>query len=288
VDRRTNSVPTIQVLIHLWDAEKGVLKSTEFFEVTDATCNQFSPNGHFLAVGKRSEEIIELWNIEVGKKTLTFAYPYDKLSSIHFSLTGDSLMAVFPYGVCIRRLDTQEIVSFNIGTEESDFSVIHSPFAKYLFICRFLGVEVWKVVSMDRKPISALEHQRIDIVLSDCLSCRGDRLLVDTLRGIVKMWNLDLQDLERSGPGAFDIIDRTSVIEISQHSGKVMTTGSWGSRDVEFRNTAAWEVVGPVAKFNEHANIAFSPDDTQVAWSFDSLMTICSIMHLENRVSLDC
>jgi len=59
VDRRTDSVPTIQVLIHLWDAEKSVLKSIEFFKVTDATCNRFSPNGHFLAVGKRSEKIIE-------------------------------------------------------------------------------------------------------------------------------------------------------------------------------------------------------------------------------------
>lgn len=38
-------------------------------------------------------------------------------------------------------------------------------------------------------------------------------------REIVKMWNLDLKDLERSEPGAFDIIDRTSVIKIS-HSGK--------------------------------------------------------------------
>ena len=275
MDRRTNSVPTVQALIHLWDAEKGALTSIEFFKVIDATCNRYSPNGHFSAVGKRSEKIIELWNIEVGKKTLTFAYPYNKLSLI--SLTGDSLMAVFSYEVCTRRLDTQEIVSFNIGTEESYFFVIHSPFAKYLFICRFLRVEVWKVVSMDREPISALEHQRIDIVLSACLSCRGDRLLVDTQRGIVKMWNLDLEDLERSGPGAFDMIDRTSVIAISQHSGKVMTTGSWGSRNVEFRNTATWEVVGPVAKFNE-----------QVAWSFDSLMTICSIMHLENRVSFDC
>ena len=82
MDRRTNFVPTIQVLIHLWDAEKGVLMSIEFFKETDATCNQFVPNEHFLAVGKRSEEIIELWNIEVGKKTLTFAYPYNKLSSI--------------------------------------------------------------------------------------------------------------------------------------------------------------------------------------------------------------
>ena len=116
--------------------------------------------GIFSAVRKRSEKIIELWNIEIGKKTLTFAYPYNKLSLIHFSPTGDSLMAVFPYGVCIWRLDAQETVSFNIGTEESDFFVIHSPLAKYLSIRRFLGVEVRKVLSMDKEPISALEHQR--------------------------------------------------------------------------------------------------------------------------------
>jgi len=65
-----------------------------------------------------------------------------------------------------------------------------------------------------------------------------------------------------------------------------MTSRSWGSRNVEFRNTATWEVVGPVAKFNEHANIAFEPDDTQVAWSFDSLITICRILHPENRAHL--
>jgi len=48
--------------VKLWDVENGTLKSSTLFKVTDvdASVTQFSPDGKFLAIGRKSEDIIEL------------------------------------------------------------------------------------------------------------------------------------------------------------------------------------------------------------------------------------
>ena len=92
-----------------------------------------------MAVGRRSEDVIELWNLEDGKDPRRFAYPHEKLSILRFSPTSDTLMAASSEKLChiyLWRLDTQEMVSFS-----HDFSytlhVIHSPLTYYLFFERF-------------------------------------------------------------------------------------------------------------------------------------------------------
>jgi len=56
----------------LWDVENSTPKSSTLFEVIDIVIHvtQFSPDGQFLAIGRKSEDIIELWNIENGKNII--------------------------------------------------------------------------------------------------------------------------------------------------------------------------------------------------------------------------
>jgi len=56
-----------RILVQIWDAGHGTLISNRLLEVNDVASTLFSPDGHFLAVGRRSEDVIELWNLEDGK-----------------------------------------------------------------------------------------------------------------------------------------------------------------------------------------------------------------------------
>ena len=128
-----------RMVVQLWDSGNGTLISNRLLEVNDVAHVRFSPDGHFLAVGRRSEDVIELWNLEDGKDPRRFAYPHEKLSILRFSPISDTLMAASSEKLChiyLWRLDTQEMVSFS-----HDFSytlhVIHSPLTYYLFFERF-------------------------------------------------------------------------------------------------------------------------------------------------------
>ena len=78
-----------QILVKLWGANNG-------FKVDDVAYTRFSLDGRFLAVGRKSESVIELWSLEYGKDPRQLLYPPgNELSSLHFSPTSDSLMAVF-------------------------------------------------------------------------------------------------------------------------------------------------------------------------------------------------
>jgi len=83
-----------QIVVKLWDASNGALISNRLFEVNDVAHTRFSPDGHFLAVAKKSESVIELWSVEDGKDPQQFSYPPGDLKSLCFSPTGDSLMAL--------------------------------------------------------------------------------------------------------------------------------------------------------------------------------------------------
>jgi len=76
--------------------------------VMGGSVTQFSPDGQFLAIGRGSENAIELWNVEDGKNTRRFPYLPGYLYSLHFSLTSDILMAVFekPKRICVWQLNT--------------------------------------------------------------------------------------------------------------------------------------------------------------------------------------
>jgi len=59
-----------RILVKLWDIGNDV--PDRLFEVADVAVTQFSPNGQYLAVGRQSENVVELWNLEDGKRIHQF------------------------------------------------------------------------------------------------------------------------------------------------------------------------------------------------------------------------
>jgi len=111
---------------------------------------QFSPNGQYLAVGRQSENVIELWNLEDGKITHRFPHSPGDLKSLHFSPTSDCLMAVFSRSdqKCLWRLDTRQMVSFDLAFDlfsDGFPAVIHLPYTNHIFVPRRDTVEIWEV-----------------------------------------------------------------------------------------------------------------------------------------------
>ena len=56
-----------RILVKFWDSSNGALIPNRLLEVNDVAVTQFSPDGRFLAIGRKSEDVIELWNLEDGK-----------------------------------------------------------------------------------------------------------------------------------------------------------------------------------------------------------------------------
>jgi len=295
VDEAGNSSHPTSILVMSWDVCTGVPIVDRLLAVNDVVITRFSPDGHFLAVRRNSEdviELIELWNLEDGKDPRRFPYPPGKLSSLHFSPTSDTLMAVFdeePCHIYLWRLDTQEMLSFS-----HDFStaidIIHSSLTNYLFIQRDHTVEIWDVSTAGSKMIWETKSPASPYVKSICPSRDGRRLLVGYESGSVRMWNVDLEDSAGNRADTIDTRDDTvtqQVITISP-SGKVAVTESLRSHNIEFLDTNTWGVVARTdVEYEDGMDIAFSPDDNQAVILSKSLITICDIMHPEKRVSFD-
>jgi len=283
-----------RILVNLWDGGDGTLISDRLLEVNDVASTRFSRDGHFLAVVRRSEDVIELWNLEDGKDPRRFAYPHGKLPFLRFSPTSDTLMAAFKENPCeiyLWRLDTQEMVSFS-----HDFNymlhVIHLPLTNYLFMEREYTVEIWDVSTTGARMIWE-KPQTSSYVSSICPSCDGHRLLVGYYDGSVRMWDVDLEDSTGNCADTIDTIDtqddtdRQRVITISP-SGKLAATESQQSHNIKLLDTNTGEVVAHIdVEYEDRMCIAFSPDDNQAAILSRSLITICDTMHPEKRVSFD-
>ena len=288
LDNSEDEDPT-RLLVQLWDVSSGALISNRLFEVNGVAAAQLSPDGHFLAVGRKPEDVIELWNLQDGKDPQQFSYPHGKLSSLVFSPTSDILMAIFretPCHIYLWRFDTQEMSSFS-----HDFNyrlhVIHSSLTNYLFIQRNYTVEIWDVSMTGSKMIWETKSPTTSFVMTICPSHDGHRLLVGCEDGSVRMWDLDLEDLARNQADTQNDTDKGQVITISP-SGKVAVTELQQSHNIKFLDTNTGEVVACTdVEYEEGTKIAFSPDDNQVAILSKSLITICDIRHLEKRISFD-
>ena len=185
-----------RIPVKFWDSSNGALIPNRLLEVNDVAVTQFSPDGHFLAVGRKSEDVIELWNLEDGKDSRRFPYPPAKLSSLRFSPTSDTLMANFreePRHIYLWRLETQEMVPFRHNFNY-DQHVVYSPLTNYLFIQRIYTVEMWDVSMTGSEWIWETKYLANSIVSSICPSRDGHRLLVGYDSGSVRMWNVDLED----------------------------------------------------------------------------------------------
>jgi len=274
-----------RILVKLWDIGTDI--SDRRFEVIDVAVTRFSPNGQYLAVGKRSENVVQLWNLEDGESTHRFSYPLGDISSLHFSSTSDCLMAAFEESLhkCLWRLDTQEMTSFDLGVGDVPPAIIHSPNANRLFVPRHNAVEVWEVSMTSSDMIFKTEPLTTSWISSICPLRDGHRILVGSHDGTVRMRNME--DWGSSQPVIQDVTDRPDIIRFSP-SGKMVATKSWGSDHVELRDTATWELVGSTdVEYKDWIDIAFSADDKRIAFVTRNCVTICDIMHLENRLSFD-
>ena len=280
------------ILVMLWDASNGAPISNRLFEVNDIADTRFSPDGHFLAVGRMSESVIELWNLEDGKDRRRFLHPPGNfLLSLHFSPTSDSLMATsWEKDIYLWGLDRQEMASFN---HDFDYvpRVIHSSLTNYVYIKQDITVDIWDISMTCSKQIWETNPPATSNISSICPSWDGRRLLVGCDDGSVRMWELDLENLAMNQADTMDTqadVDMPEFIAFS-HSGNMVATIS-GQSHIEFSDTTTGEVVShrDIDKQDyDSMRITFSPDENQVAFLSRSLITICNTVHPNNRVSFN-
>ena len=281
-----------RIMVKLWDIGNGI--SHRLFEMNGITVAQFSPNGKYLAAERQSESIVELWNLEDGKITHQFLHPSDDLSSLHFSPTNYYLTAAFRtlFRKYLRRLDTQEMVSFDLDVKNILLAVIHSSHINRIFVPRDETVEIWEVSTTGSNIIFKTEPLTVRRITSICPSRDGHRLLVGSGDGSVRM--LDLEDLRSNEPITQDDTDGQRIIALSP-SGKTVAIGSQQSTHIglsgaatyiELRDTATWELVGPRDVEDGYA-VAFSSDDNRIAVWSGSPVIIRDINHPKNRLSFD-
>ena len=293
IDEHGSSISTIasdkqrptHVLIKLWDIVNGI--SDRLLEITSITAAEFSPNGQYLAVGRQSESVIELWNLEDGKITHQFSHPPGDLASLRFSPTSDCLMAAFrgSHHKCVWKLDTQQMMSF-----DSDYkyeltlpAVIYSSHTIRVFVPQIDTVKIWEVSTTGSNMVLEIESLIGEMVGNICPSRDGHKLLIGSGRA-VRM--LNLEDLGSHQPVIQDQKQRY-IIALSP-SEKIMATGSWKSRHVELWDTTTWERVGPRdVEYTRDTEIAFSADDKRIAVLSESLVTIWDINDPENCLSFD-
>jgi len=121
-------------------------------------------------------------------------------------------------------------------------------------------------------------------VTSVCPSRDGHRLLVGYHCGSVRMWSIDLEDLTGNRTDTQDDTYTQQVIGISP-SGKVAVTA------LEFHNIKILDantgkgVARTDVEYENGMGIAFSSDDSQIAFLSEYLITIWDTIHLEKRVS---
>jgi len=280
------------ILIQFLDASNGALISNRLLEANDVGLAGLSPDGHFLAIGKKSEDVIELWNLEGSKDVRRFTYPHGNMLFLRFSPTSDTLMVASrekPWQIYLWRLETQEMVSFSYDLDYYLPHVIHSPLANHLFIDQDYTVEIWDVSATGSEMIWEIKATSSSRVCSICPSHSGDRVLVGYFDGSVRMWNMDLENLAINEADTMDTRDGTDVREVIRisPSGKIAVTRSQQSSSVEFLDTTSGEVVVRTDIKYDDMQIAFSQDEGQVAFLSKSLITICDVMHPEKCVSFD-
>jgi len=272
-----------RILVQFWDAGNGELISSRLLEVNGVDCAQFSPDGRFLAIQKKSEDIIELWNLEDSKDFRQFT---ECLSFPRFSPDGrflairrrsediielrnledskDFRRFTYPHGnftyFCFPTSGTLMAVSWEehqihlwrLDTQEmtsfshDSFSIPHvidSPHTTYLFIQQDNRVEIWGVSATGSKMIWKTVSPSHVMVI--CPSRNGHRVLVAYDDRSVRMWNLDLENLAMNQADTTDTRNETDVPRVVtiSPSGKMVVTRSQQSSNVEFLDTTTGEVV---------------------------------------------
>ena len=154
-----------RIQVQLWDVRNGI--SDRLFDVANVTVAQFSPNGQYLAIGRRSKNAVKLRNLEDGKVTHRFPYPLGNISSLHFSSTSDYLVVVFgePPEKRLWRLGTDRTIPFDVGYDSP--AVIHT---NHVFVPRDNTVEIWEITETGSHMIFKTEPLTTSSITSIYLS----------------------------------------------------------------------------------------------------------------------
>ena len=252
--------------------------------VTGIAVAQLSPNGQYLVVERQFEDVIELWNLEDSNNIHRFSCPYGNLESLYFSPTSDCLMAVFRESdyKCLWRLDTQEMVFFDIDVGSIPPVVFHSLHTSHVFVPRYDTLEIWEVSVTGSNMIFETEPLTTLGISSICPLRDGDRILVGRSDRTVRMWNME--DLVDNQPVTQDR-DVPEIIAFSP-SGKMAALKSRQSAHTKLRDTTTWELVGP-SNIEYKPEVAYSADDDRIAVFTESLVTIYDVNHPKNRLSFN-
>ena len=222
-----------------------------------------------------------IWRI--ATTFIDFSYPYGNLESL-FSPTSDCLMAIFRESdyKCLWRLDTQEMVFFDIDVGSIPPVVFHSLHTSHVFVPRYDTLAIWEVSVTGSNMIFETEPLTTLGISSICPLRDGDRILVGSSDRTVRMWNTE--DLVDNQPVTQDR-DVPEIIAFSP-SGKMAALKSRQSAHTELRDTTTWELVGP-SDIEYKPEVAYSADDDRIAVFTESLVTIYDVNHPKNRLSFD-
>ena len=159
-----------RVLVRLWDFGNGTFH--KLFEVTGVAVAQFSPNGQYLAVGRQSENVVELWSLEDGKSTHQFTHLPGNLSSLHFLSTSDRLMATLRESnrKCLWRLDMQQMIFYPLDTS-------------HIFVTQDDKVKIWRFSRIRSNKIFETELLTTWRITGICPSRDGQKLLLMEMSG---------------------------------------------------------------------------------------------------------
>ena len=177
------------------------------------------------------------------------------------------------------------MTSFDLDIQRIPPAIIHSANINRLFVARDNTVEIWEVSMSSSNMIFKTEPLSTSYIASICPSPNGHRLLVGSVDGTVRM--LNMEDFGSTQPVIQNVTDMPAIIAFSP-SGKMVATRSRRPACVKWRDITTWKLVGSMdVEHNGDIEVAFSADDKQIAVLSDFRVTICDIMHLENRLSFD-
>jgi len=118
-------------------------------------------------------------------------------------------------------------------------------------------------------------------IMSICPSRDGNKILVGSWDGTVRMWDMNLA---RNQAVTMDTQDDVRKVIAVAPSGKMVATKS--TRSIELWDTATSEVIRHMDS-ESGMKIAFSPDENQVAVFSDSLITVWDINNPEDGLSFN-
>ena len=161
-----------RILVQSWDASNGV--SNRLLQVDDVRDARFSPDGHFLAIAKKSEDVIELWNLEDSKDFRRFTQSRKQLRYLRYLL----FLCFSPDGhfMAIAKESEDVIELWNLE-DSKDFrqftyphrnlsSIRFSPTSDTLIVGSGGQICLWRLDTQEMASFSYYSWRTLDVIHS--------------------------------------------------------------------------------------------------------------------------